>query len=225
METNNAALVVFSGGQDSTTCLGWALKKFEKVHTISFGYGQNHSIELVQAEKIAAKTGVSFKNVDISFFAGLVDSALTTKGADVTERHPRLKNLPASYVPNRNALFLTLAHAYAQLNNCDHLVTGVCETDFSGYPDCRKVFTDAMENALNLGSETELVIHTPLMYLNKAQTFKLAEDCGVLDIVLEDSHTCYNGDRSVRHPWGYGCGECPACVLRAKGYEEYLNAF
>lgn len=220
---NNSAMVVFSGGQDSTTCLGWALKKFEKVHTITFGYGQNHSIELVQAEKIAEKMGVSHKIVDISFFAGLVDSALTTKGADVSERHPRLKNLPASYVPNRNALFLTLSHAYAQLNGCDNLVTGVCETDYSGYPDCRMVFVQAQERALNLGSDTELMIHTPLMYLNKAETFKLAKDCGVLDIVLEDSHTCYAGDRTVKHEWGFGCGECPACKLRAKGYEEYLK--
>jgi len=220
---NNSAMVVFSGGQDSTTCLGWALRKFEKVHTITFGYGQNHSIELVQAEKIAEKMGVSHKIVDISFFAGLVDSALTTKGADVSERHPRLKNLPASYVPNRNALFLTLSHAYAQLKGCDNLVTGVCETDYSGYPDCRMVFVQAQERALNLGSDTELMIHTPLMYLNKAETFKLAKDCGVLEMVLEDSHTCYAGDRTVRHEWGYGCGECPACKLRAKGYEDYLK--
>ncbi|WP_303850946.1 7-cyano-7-deazaguanine synthase QueC [Seleniivibrio woodruffii] len=220
---NNSAMVVFSGGQDSTTCLGWALRKFEKVHTITFSYGQNHSIELVQAEKIAEKMGVSHRIVDISFFAGLVDSALTTKGADVSERHPRLKNLPASYVPNRNALFLTLSHAYAQLKGCDNLVAGVCETDFSGYPDCRMVFVQAQERALNLGSETELMIHTPLMYLNKAETFKLAKDCGVLDMVLEDSHTCYEGDRTVRHQWGYGCGGCPACKLRAKGYEDYLK--
>ncbi len=220
---NNSAMVVFSGGQDSTTCLGWALRKFEKVHTITFGYGQNHSIELLQAEKIAGKMGVSHKIVDISFFAGLVDSALTTKGADVSERHPRLKKLPASYVPNRNALFLTLSHAYAQLKGCDNLVTGVCETDYSGYPDCRMVFVQAQERALNLGSDTELMIHTPLMYLNKAETFKLAKDCGVLDIVLEDSHTCYEGDRAVRYDWGYGCGSCPACKLRAKGYEEYLK--
>ncbi|MGE4319143.1 MAG: 7-cyano-7-deazaguanine synthase QueC [Deferribacterales bacterium] len=218
---NNNALVIFSGGQDSTTCLGWALDRFDRVHTISFGYGQNHSVELIQAGIIAEKMNVSSKIVDISFFAGMVDSALTS-GADVNGAHPRLKNLPASYVPNRNALFITLSHAYAQLLGCDNLVTGVCETDYSGYPDCRSGFVSLMEESLNTGSECDIKIHTPLMHLNKAQTFKLAKDCGVLETVLEDSHTCYEGDRKHRHKWGYGCGRCPACRLRMKGYIEYM---
>jgi len=220
-QINNDALVIFSGGQDSTTCLGWALGRFDKVHTISFGYGQNHLVELTQAQIIAEKMNVSSKIVDISFFAGMVDSALTS-GADVNGAHPRLKNLPASYVPNRNALFITLSHAYAQLLGCGNLVTGVCETDYSGYPDCRSGFIRLIEESLNTGSECAIKIHTPLMNLSKAQTFKLAQDCGVLETVLEDSHTCYEGDRKHRHKWGWGCGRCPACRLRMKGYIEYM---
>lgn len=218
---NRNALVIFSGGQDSTTCLGWALKNFDKVYTVTFAYGQNHGVELIQAERIASLLGVGYKCVDISFFAGMVDSALTS-GADVNGAHPRLKNLPASYVPNRNALFITLSHAYAQLLDCDNLVTGVCETDYSGYPDCRSGFIKLIEETLNAGSECSIRIHTPLMNLNKAETFRLADDCGVLETVLEHSHTCYNGDRSVRHDWGYGCGDCPACRLRKRGYEEFV---
>lgn len=221
---NKNALVIFSGGQDSTTCLGWAIKNFENVFTVTFAYGQNHSVELKQAALIADKLNINNKIIDVSFFAGIVDSALTS-GADVNARHPRLKNLPASYVPNRNALFITLSHAYAQLLGCDNIITGVCETDYSGYPDCRSGFIKLIGDALNSGSECDLVIHTPLMNIDKADTFKLAEDCGVLDLVINDSHTCYNGDRTVKHDWGYGCGECPACKLRRHGFEEYVKRY
>lgn len=213
------AVVIFSGGQDSTTCLGWALNKFDEVVAISFKYGQKHEVELQQAKKITEKLNVEHHTIDVSFFGELVDSALTHDG-DVNKMHPRLKDLPASYVPNRNALFLTLSHAFAQKIGADNLVTGVCQTDYSGYPDCRQSFVDAMAIALKEGSEVPIKIYTPLMYLTKAETFKLAETVGVLDEVFELSHTCYNGDATM-HEWGRGCGECPACKLRKKGYEEY----
>lgn len=218
------ALVIFSGGQDSTTCLGWTMNRFDEVECISFNYGQKHSIELQQAAKICDKYGVKQTVVDISFLGTLVDSALTSNG-DVNQSHPRLKNLPASFVPNRNALFITLSHAYAQKIGADTLVTGVCETDFSGYPDCRQVFIDALAHALHLASDVRIKIETPLMYLDKAATFKLAADNGVLDDVLNLSHTCYNGDHETQHDWGYGCGECPACKVRERGWLKYLETY
>lgn len=214
------ALVIFSGGQDSTTCLGYALKTYQEVVCISYKYGQKHSIELVQARKICDKLGVELHEIDISFFGELVDSALTHNG-NVNEKHNRLKNLPSSFVPNRNALFITISHAFAQKISADVLITGTCETDYSGYPDCRKVFIDSIQETLKLSSECDIMIETPLMYLNKAETFKLAENCSVLDIVIEDSHTCYNGNRELKHDWGYGCGSCPACVLRMNGFNQY----
>lgn len=216
------AVVVLSGGQDSVTCLGWALKKFRFVSAIGFEYGQKHNIEIQQARKICEKLCVPFVVHTIPSLKELADSALTTDG-DVNEKHHRNKDLPASFVPNRNALFLTIAHAFAQKVNAQHVVTGVCETDYSGYPDCRAAFIMALENTLNLGYQTDIFIHTPLMALNKAETFKLAEDCDILDMVIEESHTCYNGVRALEWDWGKGCGECPACVLRKQGYEEYLK--
>ena len=218
------ALVIFSGGQDSTTCLGYAMKHFDYVEAITFNYGQKHSIEIECAKKICEKYNIKQFTIDISFLNTIVDSALTSNG-DVNQQHPRLKNLPASYVPNRNALFITLSHAYAQKIGAEILITGTCETDFSGYPDCRRVFIDSIEKSLNLGSETDLKIETPLMLKDKAQTFKLAEEVGVLEDVIELSHTCYNGNHESKHEWGYGCGECPACLLRKKGYEEFLNLY
>jgi 7-cyano-7-deazaguanine synthase len=215
-------LVIFSGGQDSTTCLGWAINKYEKIECITFFYNQKHSIELEQAKKICEMYKVKQTLIDISFLTHLVDSALTSNG-DVNKSHPRLKNLPASFVPNRNALFITLAHAYAQKIGAETLVGGMCETDFSGYPDCRNAFLLNLVRTLNDGSEADIMMSTPLMWMNKAQTFQLAKDVDFLETVIEHSHTCYNGDREHRHAWGYGCGECPACKLRKEGYEQFLK--
>lgn len=213
----NKVVVIFSGGQDSTTCLYWALRRYDIVEAITFNYGQKHSVELECAKKICEKTGVKQTMIDISFLGTLVESALTSNG-DVNELND--KGLPASFVPNRNQLFITLAHAYAQKIGAKTLVTGTCETDFSGYPDCRRVFIDAISLASNLGSDEKIIIKTPLMYLDKAETFELAKNEGCLKEVIELSHTCYNGTRDVLHEWGYGCNECPACELRKKGYLE-----
>jgi len=217
---SSTALVVFSGGQDSTTCLGWARKCFRRVYAIGFDYGQKHSIELTQAKLIADIMGVPFEIVKISALSQFNDSALIGEG-DVNVPHHRNPDLPASFVPNRNALFLTLAHAYAQKIGASHVVTGVCQTDFSGYPDCREGFIQGLEKTLNEGYLTNIRFETPIMHINKAQTFALADACGVLGLVLAESHTCYYGERTP-HPWGHGCGVCPACVLRAQGYEQYL---
>ena len=219
--SSKKAIVIFSGGQDSTTALAWAKNRFKEVETITFSYGQRHSIELTCAKKIASMLGVKNNVFEIDIFKKLGDSSLVAEG-DVNSSHDKHPNLPSSYVPNRNALMFTIAHAYAQKVGFNALVTGVCETDFSGYPDCREGFVLALENALNLGSESNIKFYYPLMRLNKAETFKLAQDEGVLDIVINESHTCYEGDRSRLFEWGYGCSECPACKLRAKGWSEYL---
>lgn len=216
------AVVVLSGGQDSVTCWGYALKEFDEVCAIGFRYGQKHAVELAQAEVICARHNVPFTIHDIPSLSMLGDSALTTNG-DVNQAHHRDASLPASFVPNRNALFLTIAHAYAQKVGAEALVTGVCQTDYSGYPDCRLDFILKLEAALNTGYNTNIRIETPLMHLDKAETFALAQGYGFLEEVLEFSHTCYNGDRNRRHAWGYGCGECPACKLRKAGYEEFLQ--
>lgn len=213
-------LVILSGGQDSVTCLYLALKRCDEVEAITFNYGQNHSIEVDCASQICEMENVRHIIIDISFLGTIVESALTSKG-DVTKLNK--KGLPDSYVPNRNALFITLAHAYAQKVGADRLYTGVCETDYSGYPDCRQEFITSIIGALNLGSESEISIRTPLMYINKAATFKIAAELGVLHKVIKYSHTCYNGIRDVLHEWGYGCGTCPACKLRIKGYTEFTN--
>tara|TARA_R110000744_G_scaffold17537_2_gene47423 strand:+ start:2625 stop:3329 length:705 start_codon:yes stop_codon:yes gene_type:complete len=217
------ALVVLSGGQDSVTCLGLALKKADKVSAISFNYGQRHAVELDSAALLCAKYGVEHKVVAFDFLKDLVTSALTTEGADVNKPHPHKKNLPASFVPCRNAIFLTLAHGYAQEIDADTLVTGVCETDYSGYPDCREIFIGSLETTLNIGYEANIRIWTPLMKVDKAQTFFLAQVAGFLDEVLENSHTCYEGDHTTRNTWGFGCGECPACILRRTGYELFFS--
>ena len=214
------AIVIFSGGQDSTTILHWAINKYSEVEAITFDYGQKHVIEVEQSKKICNKNNIKQTIVDISFLDTLVDSALTSNG-DVNVSHPRLKDLPASFVPNRNQLFITLAHAYAQKVGAEVLVTGVCQTDYSGYPDCRLDFILAIEEVTNLGSSAHIRIKTPLMFINKAQTFELAEKEGAMDDVIYLSHTCYNGERKIYHEWGYGCGECPACLIRKKGFEEY----
>lgn len=223
-EHGDSAVVVLSGGQDSVTCLGLALKYFKNVYAVGFSYGQKHSVELHCAKKICDDHEVPFQVFTLPALQQMSDSALIAgNGGDVNEKHHRNPNLPASFVPNRNALFLTTAHAYAQKVGANVLITGTCETDYSGYPDCRSVFIQALETALNLGYETAIRILTPLTSLDKAQTFELAEQVGFLETVVMDSHTCYNGDRTHLHGWGYGCGKCPACELRAAGWEKYLN--
>lgn len=214
------SVVIFSGGQDSVTCLAWAIEKFDQVEAISFNYGQKHSIELQQAEKVCKLLDVKQTVVNISFLNTIVESALVSNG-DVNVLNK--KGLPSSFVPNRNQLFITLAHAYAQKIGATNLVSGNSQTDYSGYFDCREAFIKALEWTTNMGSGENIVIHTPLMYLSKAQTFKLAEELGAINIVVELSHTCYNGDREHMNDWGAGCGTCPACVLRKKGWEEYVK--
>lgn len=218
------AVVIFSGGQDSTTCLGYAIKNFEEVECITFNYGQNHSIEIIQAARICEKYKIKQTIIDISFLNQIVDSALTSNG-NVNEKHIRLKNLPASFVPNRNALFITLAHAYSQKIEAETLIGGMCETDFSGYPDCRREFIENIIESLNMGSDSTIKMITPLMYLTKAETFKLAKEVNILDDVINLSHTCYNGDHKTFNEWGYGCDKCPACLLRKKGWEEYNKIY
>lgn len=216
--TGKSALVLFSGGQDSTTCLFWAKKHFEQVDALGFRYGQKHDVELKQAKIIAEKAGVSFHVIDITGI--LQGSALTEHDKDVSASHELAPNLPASFVPGRNAVFLTIASSYAFTKNISDIVGGMCQTDYSGYPDCRKVFIDSLQTTMTLALEKDIRIHTPLMYLTKAETWKLAFDLGVLDIVRDLSHTDYNGDRSQYNEWGYGKLDNPASLLRAKGYEE-----
>jgi 7-cyano-7-deazaguanine synthase len=223
IKKNKLALVVLSGGQDSVTCLGWALATYERVSAISFHYNQRHEVELGCAALLCQKYKVPHKLVEMgTLLTSLVTSALTGVG-EVGLPHAYKPGLPSSFVPGRNALFLTLAHAHAQEIKADLIITGVCETDYSGYPDCREVFVSALGVALNIGYETKIPIVTPLMHLNKAETFALAEHFGFLQEVIENSHTCYKGDHSTKHEWGYGCGECPACVLRKAGYDQFME--
>ncbi|MEI6799557.1 MAG: 7-cyano-7-deazaguanine synthase QueC [Pseudomonadota bacterium] len=228
----DSALVLFSGGQDSTTCLAWALSRYERVETIGFDYGQKHSVEMVCREKILRKIGEVHPNwkqrlgedhrVDLSVLGQISQTALTQDMAITIAKD----GLPNTFVPGRNLLFLTFAAAVAYRRGIRHLVGGMCETDFSGYPDCRDDTIKSMQVTLNLGMDKRFVIDTPLMWLDKADTWRLAADIGgenLFDLIVEDSHTCYTGDRSKRHTWGYGCGTCPACVLRANGFEKYNN--
>lgn len=218
------AVVVLSGGQDSMTCLALAVSRHADVYAVSFDYGQRHAVELEQAALIAKRVGVPHRVVDVRSFGELVTSALTDHSdADdesVSGRHPNKPELPASFVPNRNALFLTIAHAVAQEMGARYIYTGVCQTDYSGYPDCRQAFISMLEDSLNIGYGTSISIVTPMMNIDKAATFAMADRLGVLDDVIELSHTCYNGDRSP-HEWGAGCGHCPACEIRAKGFARF----
>ena len=223
-------LVLFSGGQDSTTCLFWALAPaplgggFAHVEAIGFDYGQKHAVEIEQARQIADAAGVPFAVQDLRGLLG--GSSLTEHHKDANDAHELAPDLPASFVPGRNALFLTLAAAHGYRRGVHHLVGGMCQTDFSGYPDCRLDFVQSQEATLALALDAPVRIWTPLMHLTKAETWKLAADLGtvrgldVLDTVREMSHTDYNGDRSERHAWGYGRLDNPASVLRAKGYAE-----
>lgn len=194
------ALVIFSGGQDSTTCLGYALKKYDEVEVVSFLYGQKHEKEVEIARSIAKDLNVKFNVIDLSFFKDISVSALTSDG-DMNGEHPLNKNLPASYVPNRNALFITIAHAMAQTLGAGVLITGVCETDFSGYPDCRNEFVVSLAKSLNIGAETDIIVETPLMHLDKKQTWELAEEVGILELVRTRTLTCYNGIETLNE-WG-----------------------
>lgn len=222
MTKQGKAVVIFSGGQDSTTCLHWAIKRHEVVEAITFNYGQKHSVELECSKAICEKNNIKQTIIDISFLGTIVNSALTSNG-DVNKLNE--KGLPDSYVPNRNQIFITLAHAYAQKIGANTLVTGVCQTDYSGYPDCRHEFIMQLQHTCNLGSESAIAIETPLMWINKAQTFAMAYDLGCLEEVIEMSHTCYNGDHLRKNEWGFGCGKCPACVIRKEGYEKFKAQF
>lgn len=221
------AVVLCSGGQDSTTCLVWATKNFRKVHAIGFFYGQKHSAELDAAKGICAGLAVDFKLVDISFMKDLVVSNLFAGQGDVAARHGLSEEVPASFVPYRNLVFLTLAAGWASTVGARHLVTGVCETDYSGYADCRDVFVKSAQATLNLATDFKdrnVVIHTPLMWLTKAEEFRMAEELGCLELILGETLTCYQGDRT-RNEFGMGCGECPSCRLRKKGWEEYVTLY
>lgn len=215
---SRSALVLFSGGQDSTTCLFWAKTQFEKVEAIGFKYGQKHEVELEQAKIIAEKAEVPLHITDIT---GLLQgSALTEHDKDISAKHELNPDLPASFVPGRNAVFLTIATSYAFTKGITDIVGGMCQADFSGYPDCRRVFIDSLQTTMSLALDKDIRIHTPLMYKSKAEAWKLAFELGVLEIVRDLSHTDYNGDRSTYNEWGYGKLDNPASILRARGYEE-----
>ena len=238
---HTSALVLFSGGQDSTICLALALSKYERVETIAFDYRQRHHVELACRLNVLRETRTQFPQwalklgqdhlLDLGVLGEVSDTSLTRDTAFKMEQ----SGLPNTFVPGRNLLFLTLAAALAYRRDLQVLVTGVCETDFSGYPDCRDDTMKAMQLALSLGMDKRFLIETPLMWIDKAATWQMAWELGeqaapggggkaLVDLVIEHTHTCYLGDRTHRHPWGYGCGECPACALRERGWREYLLA-
>jgi 7-cyano-7-deazaguanine synthase len=224
------ALVLTSGGQDSATCLFWALKNFKRVRAISFFYGQKHAAELKAASVICHKLNIEHKTLDISFLKDLVQSNLFQGQPDVNAFHALSVGVPSSFVPYRNLLFLTLAAAWASTLGVRHLVTGVCETDYSGYADCRDVFIKSAQATLNLAMdykdvrERGVIIHTPLMWLSKAEEFQLARELDCLEFIIAETLTCYNGTET-RHEWGKGCADCPACRLREKGYKEFKKKY
>ncbi|MBO8178150.1 MAG: 7-cyano-7-deazaguanine synthase QueC [Bacillus sp. (in: Bacteria)] len=208
------AIVVFSGGQDSTTCLFWALKQFQEVEAVTFNYGQRHSLEIECAKEITKELGVKHHILDMSLLNQLAPNALTRDDIEIKQEQGQL---PTTFVDGRNLLFLSFAAVLAKQIGAKHIVTGVCETDFSGYPDCRDVFIKSLNVTLNLAMDYQFVIDTPLMWLNKAETWELADELGAFDYVREKTLTCYNGVK------GDGCGECPACHLRKRGLIEYLR--
>jgi 7-cyano-7-deazaguanine synthase len=227
---NDRALVLFSGGQDSTTCLAWALQRYTHVETVGFAYGQRHAVEMACRPAVLRELRRHFPDwaarlgddhvLDLSLLAQISDSALTQARAIELQAN----GLPSSFVPGRNLLFFTFAAALAYRRGLPVLVGGMCETDYSGYPDCRDNTLKALQVALSLGLAAPLVVETPLMWLDKAQTWALARTLGgdpLVEIVLEHTHTCYLGERSRRHAWGYGCGDCPACVLRREGHRRF----
>jgi 7-cyano-7-deazaguanine synthase len=230
--SNDTALVLFSGGQDSTVCLAWALERFSRVETLGFDYGQRHAVELSVRQPIREAI-VALKSdwkgrlgddhvVKLDALAAISDTALTRDMAIEMGDN----GLPTTFVPGRNLIFFAFAGALAYRRGARHLVAGMCETDYSGYPDCRDDTVKAMQVALGLGMERRFVLHTPLMWVDKAGTFALAQNIGgaaLLDLVIEATHSCYLGDRNHRHPWGFGCGTCPACRLRADGYARFVQ--
>jgi 7-cyano-7-deazaguanine synthase len=230
MHQPDSALVLFSGGQDSTTCLAWALQRYARVETIGFDYGQRHAIELTVRPTVLAKLRARFPEwdarlgddhlIDLGLIAKISDTALTSN----VEIQMQANGLPNTFVPGRNLLFMTVAATVAYRRGLNVLVGGMCETDFSGYPDCRDDTMKALQVALNLGMATRLKVETPLMWIDKAQTWELAQAAGgqaLVDLIRFDTHTCYLGERGARHDWGYGCGACPACALRARGYAQF----
>ena len=230
---HTTALVLFSGGQDSTTCLAQALSKYERVETVGFDYGQRHSVELQARLVVLQQLRAQFPQwahklgedhvLDLAVLGQVSETSLTRDMAFKMES----SGLPNTFVPGRNLLFLTLAAALAYRRGLQVMVTGVCETDFSGYPDCRDDTMKAMQLALSLGMDKRFLIETPLMWIDKAATWALAESLGgraLVDLIIEHTHTCYLGDRTHRQAWGYGCGACPACELRARGYAGYREA-
>lgn len=225
-----SAIVLFSGGQDSTTCLAWALHRFANVETVGFDYGQRHEVELTARQRVLGEIkGISSDwpdrlgddhVVDLRVIGQISETALTHDVAIAVAD----SGLPTTFVPGRNILFLTIAAALAYRRGVKRLVGGFCETDFSGYPDCRDDTVKAVQLALNLGMDQRFVIDTPLMWLDKSETWGLAEELGgreLVELIIECTHTCYHGERTVRHDWGYGCGRCPACELRKAGYQRY----
>ena len=230
---NKNAIVLFSGGQDSTVCLAWALARYDQVTTVGFDYGQRHKVELECRQTVlkAFREEPSIDTsglgddvmLDLSVLGQISDTALTSAAEiQLTE-----DGLPSTFVPGRNLIFLTLSSAVAYRKSASVLVGGMCETDYSGYPDCRRSTLDAQQQALALGLDREMTVDTPLMYRNKADTWALAQSLGgkaLVEIVVEHTHTCYLGDRSIRHDWGYGCGTCPACELRSNGWSDWQSA-
>ena len=228
--SSEAALVLFSGGQDSTVCLAWALERFARVETIGFDYGQRHRVELECRASIRAGLGRISPDwaarlggdhtLSLDLFKHIGGTALT----DDVKIEMGANGLPTTFVPGRNLVFFTAAAAVAYRRGMTVLVGGMCETDFSGYPDCRDDTLKAMQVALTLGMDKRFVIETPLMWIDKAATWRLAEELGgapLVELIKEHTHTCYTGERTARHAWGYGCGSCPACKLRARGYAQY----
>jgi 7-cyano-7-deazaguanine synthase len=231
MSGSDGALVLFSGGQDSTTCLAWALNRFARVETLGFDYGQRHRVELDCRKGLREALVSNFgawsdrlgedHTLRLDALAEVSDTALT-RHVDIQMREDRLPN---TFVPGRNLLFLTFAAALAYRRGLRHIVGGMCETDFSGYPDCRDDTIKALQVALNLGMERRFILHTPLMWIDKAAIWRLADELGgapLIELIREQTHTCYLGDRTRRNAWGYGCGECPACELRRKGWDEFI---
>ncbi len=231
--SDGSALVLFSGGQDSATCLAWALERYARVETIGFDYGQRHAIELKQRgvvrEKFAAlkppwrvRLGEDH-TLDIAALGAISDTAMTREIAIQSDA----KGLPNTFVPGRNLIFLTFAAALAYRRGLQRIVGGMCETDFSGYPDCRDDAIKAMQVALNIGMDSRFVLETPLMWIDKAATWALAQEIGgkaLVETIVADSHTCYLGERGALHDWGRGCGQCPACKLRADGFAKWMSA-
>jgi 7-cyano-7-deazaguanine synthase len=220
----DTALVLFSGGQDSTTCLAWALRRYSLVETIGFNYGQRHHVELACRGELRAALAPDYPNLGadhvIDIAGGIAALGATAMTAE-TEITAGADGLPNTFVPGRNLLFLTYAAALAWRRSLRHIIGGMCETDYSGYPDCRDDTIKAMQLALNLGMQRRFVLETPLMWLTKAATWAMADGMGLTPLIIEKTHTCYRGDRTHRHEWGYGCGTCPACSLRAEGYRAW----